>query len=135
MFPDLQHFFFFLWQHLQHIEIPRLGVESELQLLAYPTATATPIQTGIDLPHSSQQRWILNPPREARDRTQVLLDTSWVRYRCATMGTPGTDFLFIKFSFPLSYFAFKMQGCILPKITSNCLRGSINYSTRLPTVL
>ena len=27
--------------HLQHLEIPRLGVESELQLLAYVTATAT----------------------------------------------------------------------------------------------
>ena len=27
--------------HQQHMEVPRLGVESELQLLAYPTAIAT----------------------------------------------------------------------------------------------
>ena len=33
--------FFFLWAHLWHTEIPGLGVESELQLPAYPTATAT----------------------------------------------------------------------------------------------
>ena len=34
--------FFFLGLHLQHMEVPRLGVESELQLQAYATATATP---------------------------------------------------------------------------------------------
>ena len=32
--------FFFLGPHLQHMDIPRLGVELELQLLAYTTATA-----------------------------------------------------------------------------------------------
>ena len=33
--------FFFLGPHLQHLEVPRLGVESELHLLAHTTATAT----------------------------------------------------------------------------------------------
>ena len=33
-------FFFFLVLHWQHMEILRLGVELELQLLAYTTATA-----------------------------------------------------------------------------------------------
>ena len=33
--------FFFLGPHLQHTEVPGLGVESELQLPAYTTATAT----------------------------------------------------------------------------------------------
>ena len=32
--------FAFLGPHLQHVEVPWLGVESELQLLAYATATA-----------------------------------------------------------------------------------------------
>ena len=32
-------FFFFLGLHQQHMEVPRLGVESELQLSAYATAT------------------------------------------------------------------------------------------------
>ena len=34
-------FFHFLGLHLQHVEVPRRGVESELQLPAYTTATAT----------------------------------------------------------------------------------------------
>ena len=33
--------FVFLGPHLQHMEVPRLGVELELQLLAYTTATGT----------------------------------------------------------------------------------------------
>ena len=33
---------FFLRLHLQHVEIPRLRVELELQVPAYPTATAMP---------------------------------------------------------------------------------------------
>ena len=55
---------------LRHIEIPRLGVESELelQLLAYITAIATPDLSCIcNLHHSLQQCQILNPLREARD--------------------------------------------------------------------
>ena len=34
-------FFVFLRPHLLHMEVPRLGVRSELQLPAYTTATAT----------------------------------------------------------------------------------------------
>ena len=37
----LSFFFFFLGPHLQHMEVPRLGVKSEIQLLAYTTATTT----------------------------------------------------------------------------------------------
>jgi len=54
LFYDL-FYFFFLGQHLQHMEVSRLGVESELQLLAYATATATPNPSHIcDLHHSAQ---------------------------------------------------------------------------------
>ena len=35
-------FFFFLELHLWHMEVLRLGIDSELQLPAYTTATATP---------------------------------------------------------------------------------------------
>ena len=60
--------------------VPRLGVQSELKLPAYTTATATWEPSLVcDLQHSSQQCWILNPLIEARDRTRVLMDTSWVR--------------------------------------------------------
>ena len=34
--------FCFLGLHLQHMQVPRLGVKSELQLLAYTTTMATP---------------------------------------------------------------------------------------------
>ena len=50
---------FFSELHLQHMEVPKLGVESELQLPAYATATAG----------------ILNQLGEARDRTLILMDT------------------------------------------------------------
>ena len=35
-------YIFFLGLHLKHMEVPRLGLESELQLLAYVTAAAAP---------------------------------------------------------------------------------------------
>ena len=61
------------------MEVPRLGVESELQLPAYTAATATPDPSRIcDLHPSSRQLQILNPLNEARDRTRMLMDTSWV---------------------------------------------------------
>ena len=57
------------------MEVPRLGVKLELQLLAYTTATATPDPSGVfDLPHSSWQCQIPNPLSEARDRTCILMD-------------------------------------------------------------
>ena len=54
----------------------RARVESEMQLLAYTTATAMlDLLHILDLRHSLRQRWILNPLSEARDRTLILLDT------------------------------------------------------------
>ena len=41
-----------------------------------------------DLHHSSRQHRILNPWSEARDRTLVLMDTSWIRLHCTTVVTP-----------------------------------------------
>ena len=59
------------------MKVPRLGVESELQLLAYTTVTAmTDPSHTCDLYHSSRQRWILNPLREVRDQTLILMDIS-----------------------------------------------------------
>ena len=43
LFFDFGFFFLvFLRLHPQHMEVPRLGAESELQPLVYTTATATP---------------------------------------------------------------------------------------------
>ena len=66
-------FFFFFWflgPHLWHMDVPRPGVQSELQLLAYDTATATATQDlslTCDLHHSSWQSQILKPLSDARD--------------------------------------------------------------------
>ena len=69
--------FIFSWLHLWHMEVPRLGVESELQLQAYTTATAMPDLSHIcDLHQSSWQCWILNPLSQARDQAHVLMDPS-----------------------------------------------------------
>jgi len=58
------------------MEVPRLGVESELQLPVYTTATATGDPSHIcNLHHSSGQCQTLNPLSEARDRTRTLMDT------------------------------------------------------------
>ena len=60
----------FLGPHPRHTEVPRLGVESEPQLLAYATATATPDPSHVcNLHHSSWQQWILTSLSEARDQT------------------------------------------------------------------
>ena len=69
------YLFCFLEPHLCHLEVPRPGVESELQLPAYTTAMATPDPSHVcNLHHSSWKHWILNPLIEARDRTCVLMD-------------------------------------------------------------
>ena len=59
------------------MEVPRLVVESELQLLACTTATLDPSHV-CDPHHSSWQHQILNPLSEASDQTPILMDTSQV---------------------------------------------------------
>ena len=68
---------FLLGLHLQHMEVPRLGVKSELQLLAYATATAIPDPRHICNLHTAHSNTgSFNALSKARDPTQVLMDTS-----------------------------------------------------------
>ena len=70
-------FFCFLGPCPWHMEVPRLGIKSELQLPAYATTIATWDLCRIcDLHHSSQQCWILNPLSKTRDRIRILKDPS-----------------------------------------------------------
>ena len=70
---------YFFGPHLWHIEVPRLGVQSELQLPASTTATARPDLNHIyKLHHSSWPHQILNPLNKAKDRTSILMDTRWL---------------------------------------------------------
>ena len=92
---------FFLGLDSWHMEVPRLGVELELQLPASTTATAMLYLSCVfDLHHSSRQHRILNPLSRAGDRTHVLMDTSWVHSRWATTGTPPNGFLIEQWHHP-----------------------------------
>ena len=71
------------------MEVPRLGVELELQLQACTTATARPDLSRIfDLHHSSCNTEFFDPPSKARDGTPILMVTSWVCFHYTTTGTP-----------------------------------------------
>ena len=59
-------FLLFLGLHLQHLEVPRLVVNM-----------------------------ILNPLKEARDQTHILMDTSQIHLHCATTGIPQLHFDFL----------------------------------------
>ena len=88
--------FFFFRAALQHMEVPRLGIESKLWPPVYATATATATwdpSPACDLHHSSWQCQILHPLSEAGDQSHILMDARRVRYRCATIGTPRCHFL------------------------------------------
>ena len=79
------------------MEVPRLEVQSELQLPAYTTATVTlDASCACNLYHSSQQHQNLNPLNEARDRTSDLIVPRWIHSHYATMGTPNGLYIFIK---------------------------------------
>ena len=91
----------FLGPPSQHMVVPRLGVQSELQLPAYTTATATrDLSQVCNLPHISRQHWILNPLSEARDRTRNLVVPRQICFHCAMMGTPLNEILNFVFCSP-----------------------------------
>ena len=69
------------WATPRNMEVPRLGVELELQQLPYTTATATWDPSRVhDLYHSSRQCQILNSLSEARDPTHIPTVTRWAFY-------------------------------------------------------
>ena len=87
------YLFALLGPHPKHMEVPRLGVKSELQLPAYITATAMRDSSHVcNLHPSSQPRWIPNPLIEARDCACILVDTSQIRFCYATTGTSQIQF-------------------------------------------
>ena len=102
--------------------ISRPGVESELLLLAYTTATVTQDTSCIcSLPHNSQQRWILNPLSKARDWTCILMDTSEIHFHWATMGKPLNNIFRFKMAMStclteVTIFPFKTALNIIMKV-------------------
>ena len=96
---NLLLFYCFLRPHLWHMDIPRLGVESELHLPAYTTATATQDASCLcKLHHSSWQHQMLDPLCKVRDQTCIFMDSSWIHFCCTTVGTPLIFWYFRKCS-------------------------------------
>ena len=86
-------FFFFLELYLWYMEVPRLEIELGLQPPAYATVTAVPDLSCIcDLYQNSRQHQILNLLSKAWYPTHILMDTSWVHFHWATVGTPFSWF-------------------------------------------
>ena len=78
----------FLGPHPQHMEVPGLGLKSELLPPAYTTTTATPDLSRVcHLHHNSWQCQILNPLSKGRDGTCNLKVPSRICFRCAMRGT------------------------------------------------
>ena len=78
------------------MEVPGLSVESELHLLAYVKATATPDLSCIfNLQRSLWQYQILNSLSEARDQTYILMDTSQVLNPLSHHGNSHISFFLI----------------------------------------
>ena len=91
--PVFIFIFCFLGLHLQHMKVPRLGVQSEIQQPAYTTATAMQDLSCLCYQHhNSWQCQILNPLSETRDQTHILMDTIWACYQWTMMGTPLNNF-------------------------------------------
>ena len=64
------------------MEVPRLGVESELSIAAGPHHSHSNARTEPHLCpcYSSGQGWILYPLSNASDQTRILMDTSQARF-------------------------------------------------------
>ena len=112
--------FCFLGPHPRHMEVPSLGVQSELQLLAYVTYTATPDLSHVfDLHHSSRQCQTHSPVSKARDRTCNLMVPSRNLFHWAMSG--NTLFFF----FPLAALAACRRSSA--KCHSSDKTKSLNY--------
>ena len=106
-FLFFSHSFVFLRPHEWHMEVPRLGVQSELLLLVYARAIAMPDLSCIcDLHHSSWQHGIPNPMSKARDQTCNLMAPSRIGFHCTVMGIPRCIS-----DFPCSASCWKVSRC------------------------
>ena len=68
------------------MEIPRLGVKSELQMLAYTTATV--MQDLSQIWAKSVAQVMATPDPRPTEQDQELNPHPQIRFQCATMGTP-----------------------------------------------
>ena len=86
-------FFFWVFRATGPLARGRIGAVAASLHHSYSNVGSEP---GLRPNHSSWQRWILNPLRETRDRTRVLVDTSRVREPLSHSGNSHLRFCIYK---------------------------------------
>ena len=129
-------FFVFLGPYSRHMEVPRLGVESELQLLAYATATVTHDLSGVcDLHHSNGLSGVCDLHHSnARSlsrhaRPEIKPATLWILVGFATIEPqwelPKIIFIWQNFS---SYVVLKCKGRVVLNVLNIAMVNSFTPS-------
>ena len=98
-------FCFYLGPHPWHMEVSRPGVELELQLLAYATATAVRSEPHLQSTPQLTEKLDPRPTEWSQGSNRILMDTGQFCFHWATMGTPEFSFIISR----LTWF-FKKKG-------------------------
>ena len=75
------------------------------------------------LHHNSEQRWILNPRREARDRTHTLMDTGQVHVHWAMEETPAMMFKCV--TYPIDLLVSTHYFSLTDSVVSRCVNNQL----------
>ena len=125
--------YYYIGLHLQHMEVPRLGAESELHLPVCVTATAMPDLGCICIPHRSLwNHQILNTGSLTHWISPGMKPILWILVgfltRWATMGTPSFTVFNLRMGLrSLTYHYLKMNR----RLRSRNLLCSTYYSQKL----
>ena len=115
--------FFSAFQALTHGTWRFPGWGANLQLPAYTTSTAmADLSLVCDLRYSSWQRQILNPLSKVRDGTCILVDTSRIRFHCATTEILGNTLYVHSLKSP-----YRTSECLGKKIKQSSPVWSLNH--------
>ena len=121
-------FFSFLGPHLQHMEVPRLGVKSELQVSAYTTATATSDLSCIcDLHYSSRQ--CRSPTHWARPGIEPA--SSWILVRFVSAAPPWELGVYILNSLSSGRQCINVNKKLFENSISHCIREYLWFSSEI----